>query len=683
MKSGESIEPGEFIAPELAFQATEPPSGDEWIHELKYDGYRVQAVVNGKNVRLLTRKGLDWTARMSHVADGLAGLALKKTVLDGEVVVLNAQGQSDFAALQAAFQGDGRALVYYVFDLLVAGGKEVRPLPLSERKARLRKLVPAARKGGAIRYSDHFIGTGAQLFAEACRLGAEGIVSKRTNSAYRGGRQPDWLKVKCYKRQELVIGGFTLPANHARGVGALLLGYYRDGKLIHAGRTGTGFTDRSGQDLRARLEKIKTDAMPFVEMSKAASKGAIWVHPKLVCEVSFSNWTADGMVRQASFQGIREDKNADEVVREEAVETKKLVASKSASQRASKSASQRVSKSASQRVSKSASQRVSKSASQQSKAKPSPKSETSARKTGAPTQLIRQGAATEPALIALTHPGKILDAESGVTKQQLADYLAAVTNAMLPHVEGRPLSLVRCPDGVGGQCFYQKHTSRGMPEGVGGVDIPDRKGDAAEEYVTIHAPEGLVGMAQMGVLEVHPWGSKNNALEKPDRLIFDLDPDPALAWKVIVEAALRIRKRLAGYGLKTTFVKLSGGKGLHVVAPVTPKLKWPEIKLFCRGVAEEIEAQAPQLYLIRMTKADRVGKIFIDYLRNERGATAVAPWSPRARKGMPVAVPLSWDELLEQKKVPVFRVDDFAKWQERVAKDPWKKMAGVRQAIKD
>ena len=658
-----------FIPPELAFQATQPPPGDGWLHELKYDGYRVQAVANGNDVRLLTRKGLDWTHRMQHVADALAALKLRDAVLDGEVVVLNERGQSDFSALQVEFQGDGSGLVYYVFDLLFLAGKDLRALPLMERKARLKQLLSAAGKGATVRFSEHIAGAGEELFAEACRMGAEGIVSKRANSAYRSGRQPDWLKMKCYKRQELVIGGFTLPKNHARGIGSLLLGYYRDGELIHAGRTGTGFTDRSGQDLRKRLEKLKTEKMPFVAVERTARKDAIWVEPKLVCEVSFANWTTDGMVRQASFQGIREDKSAREVTREDALETEKLV-----------SKSERVSKSASQRVSKSASQRAGQSAEQPGRPEVVGAPGFSPAKTAAKKRGFSPGAAALP--IALTHPEKILDPESGVTKQQLANYLLAVTNVMLPHVQDRPLSLFRCPNGVGGQCFYQKHTGKGMPAGVSGVEIPDRKGGAAEEYVTITAPEGLVGMAQMGVLEVHPWGARNKTLERPDRLIFDLDPDPALPWTTVVEAAVRIRKRLARYGLKTTFVKLSGGKGLHVVAPVTPKLEWPEIKLFCRRVAEQIEAEAPQLYLIRMSKADRVGKIFIDYLRNERGATAVAPWCPRARPGMPVAVPLSWDELLKQKKMPVFRVADFAKWQERVAKDPWKKMAAVRQQIR-
>jgi len=650
-----------FIPPELAFQATQPPPGEDWLHELKYDGYRVQAVANGNDVRLLTRKGLDWTHRMQHVADALAALKLRDAVLDGEVVVLNARGQSDFAALQVAFQGDGSGLVYYVFDLLFLAGKDLRAFPLMGRKARLKQLLSAAGKGATVRFSEHIAGAGEELFAEACRMGAEGIVSKRANSAYRSGRQPDWLKMKCYKRQELVIGGFTLPKNHSRGIGSLLLGYYRDGELIHAGRTGTGFTDRSGQDLRQRLEKIKTEKLPFESMERAARKDAIWVEPKIVCEVSFANWTTDGMVRQASFQGIREDKSAREVTREDALETEKLV-------------------SKSERVSKSASQRARQSAEQPGRPEVVGAPGFSPAKTAAKKRGFSPGAVALP--IKLTHPEKILDPESGVTKEQLADYLLAVTNVMLPHVEGRPLSLFRCPNGVGGQCFYQKHTGKGMPAGVSGVEIPDRKGGAAEEYVTITAPEGLVGMAQMGVLEVHPWGARNKTLEKPDRLIFDLDPDPALPWTTVVEAAVRIRKRLARYGLKTTFVKLSGGKGLHVVAPVTPKLEWPEIKLFCRRVAEQIEAEAPQLYLIRMSKADRVGKIFIDYLRNERGATAVAPWCPRARPGMPVAVPLSWDELLKQKKMPVFRVADFAKWQERVAKDPWKKMAAVRQQIR-
>ena len=622
----------DFISPELAVQATSPPTGDVWLHEIKYDGYRIQAICDDTGVRLVTRSGLDWTHRMPSIATALAKLELAGSTLDGEVVVLNEQGQTDFAALQGAFDNAGTSpLLYYVFDAMRAEREDIRSLPLLQRKERLKKMLTGAPPG-VVRFSEHAVGTGRAMFEEACRLGAEGIVSKRGDAPYRSGRQPDWIKVKCYRRQELVIAGFTLPTHNDRGIGSLLLGYYKDGELIYAGRTGTGFTAASGQKLRQRLDKLKSDAMPFQQISTAARKGALWVKPELVCEVSFATWTAEGSVRQASFQGLREDKPASEVHREEAVPVKNLTAD----------------------------------------AQLTPRTVT-ARFSVTSTRKAQQG-------IRLTHPDKILDAATKLTKQQLADYLTAVRAVMLPHVVSRPSSLLRCPEGAGHPCFYQKHTSKGMPEGLAAVQIPDRKGGPAEEYVTIESAAGLVGTAQMGALEIHPWGSSNASLEKPDRLIFDLDPDPALPWKVVIGAANQVRELLHKYDL-VSFVKLSGGKGLHIVAPILPQHEWPAIKIFCRRVAEEIEASNTGLYLIKMTKAARVNRIFIDYFRNERGATAIAPWCARAREGMPVAVPLSWKELNESASMPQFRVADFARWQQRVALDPWKKMLTTKQCL--
>jgi bifunctional non-homologous end joining protein LigD len=631
-----------FVQPQLAVQASAPPAGNDWLHEIKYDGYRMQAICDGKHVKLLTRSGLDWSHRMASVCEALAALKLKDCTLDGEIVVLNAQGQSDFAALQAAFEHTKNSpLLYYVFDVLRANGEDVRPRPLVTRKKVLRELLKGASPK-AIRYSEHAIGTGQQMFDEACKLGAEGIVSKRGDAPYRGGRQPDWIKVKCYRRQELVIGGFTLPAHASRGIGALLLGYYENGKLISAGRTGTGFTAASGTKLRERLEKLKTEAMPFQKMGHAASKGAVWVKPELVCEVSFATWTADGSVRQASFQGLRQDKPAKDVRREEAMPIENLT----------------------------------------NKAEKNPQDYNLLKRSASSKSQKKSatGNSVEHTCVRLTHPAKILDAQSGVSKQMLADYLAAVSEAMLPHVEGRPVSLLRCPEGTGRPCFYQKHTSKGMPDGMAGVAIPDRKGGPPEEYVTINSTEGLIGTAQMGALEIHPWGSRNGSLEKPDRLIFDLDPDTSLKWTAVTRAAEQVRKLLQKYGLES-FVKLSGGKGLHVVAPIVPEHEWPEIKAFCKQVAQELESSAPDRYLIKMAKAERVGKIFIDYMRNERGATAIAPWGARARAGMAAAVPLAWSELLESTKMPVLRVADFQQWQSRVASDPWEKMLALKQHL--
>lgn len=645
-----------FVTPELAFQANEPPRGDAWVHELKYDGYRMQAICENGDARLLTRSGLDWTHRMPSIAAALNALELNHTVVDGEVLVLNAQGQSDFAALQAAFQNKAKSqLLYYCFDLLRDGGEDYKQHPLLKRKEKLKQLLGAGGKERVVRYSEHVAGEGDALFDEACRLGAEGIVSKRAASKYCSGRQPDWIKVKCYKRQELVIGGYTLPTHAGRGIGALLLGYYRDGELIYAGRTGTGFTAKSGPDLRRRLDEIQVDKNPFVAVDTASRRGAVWVKPRMVCEVSFANWTSDGSVRQASFQGLREDKKAAEVRREEALPVESVTAKRLKSDR--------------------------KKDTENATGNATTKKDAEAAKKSS-VKNAKPGATLAGAKLRLTHPDKVLDATTGVTKQQLAEYLAAVSDVMLPHVVDRPLSLLRCPAGVAQHCFYQKHTSLGMPAGIGAAPIPDvKKGGAAEDYVTVQDADGLVGTAQMGAIELHPWGSRNQSLEKPDRLIFDLDPDTSLDWTVVVQAALHVRRLLESYELKT-FVKLSGGKGLHVVAPITPEHEWPAIKVFCRRIAEELEAAAPTLYLIKMTKAARVNKIFIDYLRNERGSTAIAPWCVRARPGMGAALPLSWDELSESETMPQFKLAEFASWRFRVAADPWKAMPQMKQRLR-
>lgn len=635
-KSKDDKPAAEFIAPELAYQADRPPSGPEWLHELKYDGYRIEAICNGNDVRLFTRSGLDWTHRMPRIAAELARLNLRNSVLDGEVVVLDQRGISSFALLQASFQ-DGRnaPMLYCVFDLLEHKGEDKRKLPLIERKGELAKLLEGAGRNSCVRYSDHVLGQGDELFAQACRLGAEGIVSKRSESPYRSSRAKDWIKVKCYKQQELVIGGYTLPTHESRGIGALLLGYYQNGKLIHAGRAGTGFTEQSGSDLRKRLDRLKRDTMPFESVPRAAAKDAVWVRPELVCEVSFSTWTADGNVRQASFLGLREDKNPKDVHREGPMRTYNIRTTENGEKSKAKFASH-------------------------------PGGKKSAK--AAPTSAVR-----------LTHPDKILDKETGTTKRQLVDYLAAVANVMLPHVIGRPVSLLRCPEGVGRPCFYQKHTSKGLPEGIGAVDISEKDGKTAQ-YVTIDNAMGLIGTAQMGIVELHPWGSSSATLEQPDRLIFDLDPDTSLSWHAVANAAMQVRRLLHKHGLKS-FVKVSGGKGLHVVAPIAPQAEWPVVKQFCKALAEELEAESPDLYLIKASKSERVGKIFIDYMRNERGATAVAPWSPRARAGVAVAVPITWTELHDSKAMPQFRVADFAKWKSRLSHDPWKQMLTTEQHL--
>jgi bifunctional non-homologous end joining protein LigD len=641
-----------FIAPQLATLAKTAPAGDGWIHELKLDGYRIQARVQQKRgkatVQLLTRTGLDWTHRMKPIAEAVAALPVKSALLDGEVVVLAEDGTTSFADLQAAFQdGAENALTYFVFDLLHLDGRNLRGVPLVERKSILARLLAGASADGALRRSEHLDGGASDVFKHACQLGAEGIISKLAQSRYSSGRGNSWLKLKCYHEQELVIGGFTLPSNGIRGVGALLLGYYRGGKLVYAGRSGTGFTQKTHHMMRERLEKLVRKESPFDEIPASAGRGAHWVKPELVAQISFATWTADNLVRQAAFKGLREDKPAKSVQREVA-EGRAAEAERDVKVKADASASHKPKTIAARRIS---------------------------------ATRVSLGAAgpKESLPIRLTHPDKVLDAESGLTKDGLAHYYLEVASYMLPYIEGRPLTLVRCIDGTGKSCFYQKHKNEMLPADIGSVEITDKKTGAPELYITLSTSKALVELAQLGVLELHPWGSRNASIEKPDRMVVDLDPDAAIDWKTLATAAAEVRERLKKLGLES-FLKTTGGNGLHVVAPIRADKSWPVVKEFAHNLVLAMEKDAPGLYLTRMTKAARKGKIYLDYLRNERGATSIAPYSPRARSGVPVALPLKWEEL-KMKERPRFLVSEFPKWKKRLQKDPWSGIGELRQSL--
>jgi bifunctional non-homologous end joining protein LigD len=625
-----------FITPQLAQQSLKAPIGDDWVHELKLDGYRIQIQVqsNGKEreVRLLTRKGLDWTARMPDIAQAARRLQVKNAILDGEVVVLDKDGVSSFADLQAAFQeGKQTYLTYFAFDLLHLDGRNTRVLPLLERKELLAGLIGKG-DDSPLRLSEHLQAGGDEVFRSACALGAEGIVSKLASATYTSGRGTAWLKVKCIQEQEFVIGGFTLPSKGGRGIGALLLGYYEAGKLRYAGRSGTGFTQQTQRSLRVELEKLKQKAPAFANVPVSARGSAHWVKPTLVAQIAFATWTRDNLVRQAAFKGLREDKPATEVIRERAVQPGPQL----------------------------------------------PESTGAARKPAAQKKSIGKGD-TRMVDLPITHPDKILDEESGMTKLALAEYYLAVAEHMLPHIANRPLSVVRCPEGSGKPCFYQKHVGMGLPKGVNSISIPNRKTGKKEDFLTLNTAEALVGMAQMGVLEIHPWGSRNESLEKPDRIIFDLDPDTAIEWQPLTGCALELQKRLKNIGL-VSFVKSTGGKGLHVVVPINPKHEWPVIKQFAHNMVLSMEKENPKLYITKMAKAGRKNRIYLDYLRNDRESTAVAPWSPRARSGAPVAMPLEWKEL-KADRAPAFHVSDFSQWQKRLGRDPWKSMNAIEQDL--
>jgi bifunctional non-homologous end joining protein LigD len=652
----------EFLKPQLATETQAPPTGSEWLHELKLDGYRVQARKHGSAVELYTRSGLDWTHRMKPIAEAVQRLPIEDAILDGEVCVLDDKGLSSFARLQASFEkNEKHPLTFFVFDLLHINGRNPRALPLRERKDLLKSFVTDEAE---IRMNEDLDGDGAKIFHAACELHAEGIISKRADAPYAAGRGAQWLKSKCVLEQEFVVGGWVDLSNGTRGVGSLLLGYYDDaGKLIYAGRTGTGFTQKIHKMLRDKLEALEQKTMPFAAISAEGRRGAHWVDPEMVVQVRFATWTGEQQVRQASYQGLREDKPAREVRREmgpPSAKYKTAVAPERIEEELPTPPTVMAKK-------KQALPKLRQSSSQASKVK------TTAELNGAvPDQ------ADMPA-IRLTHPDKVVDPESGVTKQQLAEYLWTVAPHMLPHIADRPLSLVRCPEGSSKQCFYQKHVNHLLPKGVGSVMVADKKGGEPEPYITLNDAEALAGLAQMSVLEIHPWGSRNEHLEQPDRIIIDLDPDESLPWSTVCEAALEVRSLLDAMKLKS-FLKTTGGKGLHVCFPSQPEHDFTVMKAWTHGLVQAMEKARPELYLSKMSKAARTGKIYLDYLRNERGATAVAPWSMRARNGLPVSVPLNWEELRGEER-PHYTISNFADWRPRLSTDPWRSLPGVKQAI--
>ena len=632
----------DFLKPQLADEAQAPPTGAEWVHELKLDGYRVQAHKRGTQVSLFTRSGLDWTHRMKSVAAALAVIPAESAILDGEVTVLDAAGLSSFARLQASFEkNETHPLTFFGFDLLHLNGRSPRGLPLRERKQLLREALGDDTE--EVRLSEDLAGDGPAIFAAACKLHAEGIISKRADAPYTAGRSTRWLKSKCLFEQEFVVGGFVDLANGTRGVGSLLLGYYDDAdKLVYAGRTGTGFTHKTHTLLRDMLDPMEQKTMPFAAISAEGRRGARWVSPNRVVQVRFATWTAEQQVRQASYQGLREDKAARDVRREQGPPTAKYKP-KADTGRTTQAAGRRV-----------------------------PKAKASPVKADEP--------ATPLPAIRLTHPDKLVDKDSRVTKHQLAEYLWAVAGEMLPHIVDRPLSLVRCPEGSGKPCFYQKHVNHLLPKGVGSVMVADKKGGEPEPYITLNDPEALAGLAQMSVLEIHPWGSRNQHLEQPDRVIIDLDPDESLPWQTVAEAAVEIQDLLTALGLQS-FLKTTGGKGLHVAFPIIPEHDFAVIKAWTHGFVQAIERARPQLYVSTMSKAARTGKIYLDYLRNERGATAVAPYSMRARSGLPVSVPLEWKELTGARTRPVFSISNLEEWRNRLRSNPWSHLLSLQQKL--
>jgi bifunctional non-homologous end joining protein LigD len=570
---------------QLATLVDRVPSGTGWLHEVKYDGYRALIAVSGSKAKAFTRHGLDWSDRFAPVVEAVAGLGLGSALIDGEVVAFDDRGRPSFSALQAALKEEGE-LHYFAFDLLEQDGEDLAKRGNAERKERLAALLQGA--GPPVHYADHIASGGEKLFDRLCREGYEGIVSKRADAPYRGTRTRNWLKVKCTRRQEFVILGYIESDKKGRDLRSLALGLNEDGALRYAGRVGTGFDAEARAMLLAKLHPLARKTPP-AEVPRVAARGVRWVTPRLVAEVAFAEFTADHVVRHASFLGLREDKEAEEVVTETPV---------------------------------------------------------------------AQADGDTPFGIAISHPDRVIDPEGGVTKGQLAAYYAAMADPILRWMAGRPVSLVRCPQGRAKKCFFQKHDAGSFGDHVGHVAIREKDGHS-EDYLVLEDGAGLLACVQMGTIEFHGWGAPAADVEKPDRLVFDLDPDEGLAFADVVSAAGHLRDLLGEMGL-ATFPMLTGGKGVHVVAPLTPDAEWPAVKDFARRFAAALAEDQPERFTAVLAKKARTGRIFIDYLRNQRGATAVMPYTVRAREGAPVAVPVGWQELRKIDRAAHWHIGDAA-----------------------
>ena len=591
---------------------------------------------------------------------GGEGASRGSALLDGEIVALDEKGVSSFQTLQNALGGGSDVeLVYFAFDLLHLNGHDLRLVPLEERKEILSRVLlsagsPSENPGSytsPVRYSAHVEGKAEDVYREACNLSLEGIVCKRRKGIYQSGRSRDWLKVKCLSRQEFVIVGYTDPQGSRPGFGALLLAVNDARGLKYSGRVGTGFTQASLRDVLARLRAIEREKPTFENApTGAAARGVHWVAPRLVAEVAFTGWTNDGALRHPTFQGLREDKNATEIVRED---PRPVVATKTSALRGG------------------------------SKRSPAPAKRGSAKRDRGPARRTRpsSSATDDEAVIAgvrLSNPARILYRDQGITKRDLAEFYESISDRILPHVIDRPLSIVRCPDGQGAACFYQKHTGAGTPAEIREILIKEEAGEAP--YIYIADLAGLIALVQIGALEIHPWGSHVKRVDNPDLMTIDLDPGPDVAWSAVTGAARRLRDRLADLGL-VSFCKTTGGKGLHVVTPLAPRHTWDEVKSFSKALADELVRESPDRFTATMAKSARRGKIFIDAFRNSRGATAVAAYSTRAKPQAPIATPVSWDELGAKLAPDRYTIRNLPRRLATLKKDPWAEFENLSQRI--
>jgi bifunctional non-homologous end joining protein LigD len=588
----------QFVAPQLATLVSAPPTAGEWVYEVKHDGYRLLARISGSEVKLNTRAGNDWTAKLPRLQREIKNLGLRDTWLDGEIVLLGPEGRASFQRLQNAFDAHSdAAIVYFVFDAPFLEGKDLRRLALRERKRRLKAALPDSP---SVRFSEELHGNAQDILNNACKLGLEGLIGKQADSVYASGRTRSWIKLKCRARQDFVIGGYTAPGGSRTGFGALLVGTYdAHGKLQFAGKVGTGFDEVRLGTLMRRFAPLRRADSPFAKAPR--EKGVQWLRPKLVAEIAYAERTDEGILRQASFMGLREDIPAKQVGEE----------------------------------------------------KPQ-------------RQLV------------ITNPQRLVWPSLKIRKVDLVRYAEEVGERFLPHLKNRPLTLVRCPDGAEAKCFYQRHLGKGASPGE--LKQFKRERSSKGSYLYLDSIAGILSAVQSGAVEFHTWGATFPDAKHPDRITMDLDPDPELPWGTLVEATRLTRTLLEKLGLRC-FLKTTGGKGLHVVAPLTPRLEWPEVKQFTRQVAEFLVRARPEMFTAKIAKDRRRGKIFIDYLRNAETASAVAAYSPRARADAGVSTPVSWDELGKKDIRRQFTVKSVPKRLKRLGADPWADYAKTKQSI--
>ena len=620
---------------ELARLHERAPQGEDWLHEVKYDGYRMLAWRRGRELQLLSRNRLDWTEKLPVIADAILGLDCRSCVLDGELVVFDEHGRSRFDLLQKQFNlAQAQTVRYAVFDLLALNGDDLRDAPLLERKAALSRLLDANDPATSPLVVSGFLrGNGALAYQRACEAGLEGVISKSVDAPYRGGRGDSWRKLKCIDSDEFVIVGYT-PGKGSRGaLGSLLLAEPRGKAWRYVGRVGTGMDSAMLERLHDQLKvaKGKPELIDAPNAKQLRGAKPTWVQPGIVVEVEFRGRTGDDFLRQAAFKGLRPDKSpADLRDSDRGKEATAMASAKSPSK--------------------------------------------SAARKGSP----RKQTAGEPA-INLTHPDRVLIEKPRVTKRALAEFYASIAEHLLPGVVGRPLSLVRCPDGAGNECFFQKHPMTGMPDAIGVGDARSAEGKQ-QDYVYVNDIEGVIGLVQMNVIEIHPWGSTIADLEHPDRLVFDLDPDTGVEWSRVRDAARLVRERLQAVGLES-FLRTTGGKGLHVVVPLNPRPDWDTAKAFTQALARMLEHESPKDFVSVATKNRRKGRIFVDYLRNARGSTAVASYCLRARPGAGVATPLRWEELSRLKSGAQYTFSNLARRLKTSKQDPWQGFDEIRQAL--